>query len=69
VTAPAPATGAGVLACPICGTPVVAGARFCHACGAALGAAAGAQPEHGSDAERRVVTVLFGDLSDFTSWS
>jgi class 3 adenylate cyclase/tetratricopeptide (TPR) repeat protein len=42
----------------------VPGARFCHNCGAALPAAAGLPA-----AERRVVTVLFGDLSDFTSWS
>jgi class 3 adenylate cyclase/tetratricopeptide (TPR) repeat protein len=42
----------------------VPGARFCHHCGAALPAAATLPA-----AERRVVTVLFGDLSDFTSWS
>ncbi|GIF25239.1 hypothetical protein Ate02nite_79690 [Paractinoplanes tereljensis] len=40
------------------------GARFCHNCGAALPAAASLPA-----AERRIVTVLFGDLSDFTSWS
>jgi len=50
--------------CPVCGTVAVPGARFCHNCGVALPAAA-TLPE----AERRVVTVLFGDLSDFTSWS
>jgi class 3 adenylate cyclase/tetratricopeptide (TPR) repeat protein len=49
--------------CPVCGTVAVPGARFCHSCGAALPAAA--PPA----AERRVVTVLFGDLSDFTAWS
>jgi class 3 adenylate cyclase/tetratricopeptide (TPR) repeat protein len=64
-----PGTGTGPLSCPICGTPAVSGARFCHACGAALGSGAGASPDSGGDAERRVVTVLFGDLSDFTSWS
>jgi class 3 adenylate cyclase/tetratricopeptide (TPR) repeat protein len=42
----------------------VPGARFCHNCGAALPAAASLPA-----AERRIVTVLFGDLSDFTSWS
>jgi class 3 adenylate cyclase/tetratricopeptide (TPR) repeat protein len=42
----------------------VLGARFCHNCGSALPEAA-ALPA----TERRVVTVLFGDLSDFTSWS
>jgi class 3 adenylate cyclase len=50
--------------CPVCGTVAVPGARFCHNCGAALPAAATLPA-----AERRVVTVLFGDLSDFTSWS
>jgi class 3 adenylate cyclase/tetratricopeptide (TPR) repeat protein len=42
----------------------VPGARFCHNCGAALPAAAGLPAT-----ERRVVTVLFGDLSDFTAWA
>jgi class 3 adenylate cyclase/tetratricopeptide (TPR) repeat protein len=50
--------------CPVCGTVAVPGARFCHNCGAALPAAA-VLPA----AERRIVTVLFGDLSDFTAWS
>jgi len=53
------------MSCPVCGTSTVPGARFCFACGAALPGTAEAAPE----AERRVVTVLFGDLSDFTSWS
>jgi class 3 adenylate cyclase len=48
----------------VCGTVAVPGARFCHNCGAALPAAATLPA-----AERRIVTVLFGDLSDFTSWS
>ncbi|MCW2666009.1 MAG: adenylate/guanylate cyclase, partial [Frankiales bacterium] len=53
------------MTCPVCGTPTVAGARFCFACGAALvGTVAGDE-----QTERRIVTVLFGDLSDFTSWS
>ena len=52
------------MTCAICGTVAVLGARFCHHCGSALPDAA-ALPA----AERRVVTVLFGDLSDFTSWS
>lgn len=52
------------MTCPVCATPTVPGARFCFACGAALDAA---QPD--LETERRVVTVLFGDLSDFTSWS
>ncbi|HEX8631059.1 MAG TPA: adenylate/guanylate cyclase domain-containing protein [Catenuloplanes sp.] len=52
------------MTCPVCGTVAVPGARFCHNCGAALPAAASLPA-----AERRTVTVLFGDLSDFTSWS
>lgn len=52
------------MTCPVCGTVAVPGARFCHNCGAALPAAATLPAT-----ERRVVTVLFGDLSDFTSWS
>jgi class 3 adenylate cyclase/tetratricopeptide (TPR) repeat protein len=48
----------------MCGTVAVLGARFCHHCGSALPAAATLPAT-----ERRVVTVLFGDLSDFTSWS
>jgi class 3 adenylate cyclase/tetratricopeptide (TPR) repeat protein len=50
--------------CPICGTVAVPGANFCHNCGAALPGAADLP-----QSERRNVTVLFGDLSDFTSWS
>ncbi|MGH3716398.1 MAG: adenylate/guanylate cyclase domain-containing protein, partial [Micromonosporaceae bacterium] len=50
--------------CLVCGTVPVPGARFCHHCGAALPAAAAAPTT-----ERRVVTVLFGDLSDFTAWA
>jgi class 3 adenylate cyclase/tetratricopeptide (TPR) repeat protein len=50
--------------CPVCGTVAVPGARFCHNCGSALPAAASLPA-----AERRVVTVLFGDLSDFTAWA
>jgi class 3 adenylate cyclase/tetratricopeptide (TPR) repeat protein len=56
----------GPLVCPVCGTPPVPGARFCHACGALLDLG-----PHADDpvAERRIVTVLFGDLSDFTAWA
>jgi class 3 adenylate cyclase/tetratricopeptide (TPR) repeat protein len=53
------------MTCPVCGTPTVPGARFCFACGAALPEGSASE----TDAERRLVTVLFGDLSDFTSWS
>src|SRR6266545_2261642 len=52
------------MTCPVCGTVAVPGARFCHNCGAALPAAAILPAT-----ERRVVTVLFGDLSDFTAWA
>jgi class 3 adenylate cyclase/tetratricopeptide (TPR) repeat protein len=52
------------MTCPVCGTVAVPGARFCHQCGSALPAAATLPA-----AERRIVTVLFGDLSDFTAWA
>ena len=51
------------MTCPVCGTPTVPTARFCFACGSPL------SPATDPEAERRVVTVLFGDLSEFTSWS
>jgi len=51
------------MTCPVCAAPTVPSARFCFACGTAL------KPGPDPEAERRVVTVLFGDLSDFTSWS
>ncbi|WP_218126549.1 adenylate/guanylate cyclase domain-containing protein [Glycomyces sambucus] len=44
--------------------PTVPGARYCHNCGAPLSPEATAP-----QTERRYVTVLFGDLSDFTTWS
>jgi class 3 adenylate cyclase/tetratricopeptide (TPR) repeat protein len=50
--------------CPKCGTVAVRGASFCHHCGERLPTET-AVPV----AERRVVTILFGDLSDFTAWS
>src|SRR3954451_353332 len=53
------------LVCPVCGTPPVPGARFCHDCGAVLDVSGVTDPA----AERRIVTVLFGDLSDFTAWA
>ena len=55
----------GPLVCPVCGTPPVPGAKFCHNCGAALEVAGVTD----ATAERRIVTVLFGDLSDFTAWA
>ncbi len=56
--------------CPSCGTEAPPGARFCMACGAAVAAtplgqaATDSAPE---GAERRTVTVLFADLSGYTS--
>jgi class 3 adenylate cyclase/tetratricopeptide (TPR) repeat protein len=47
--------------CPRCGTENDSGARFCSNCGLSLGEA--------PRAERRIVTVLFGDLSGFTEMS
>ncbi len=52
------------MTCPVCGTPTVPEARFCFHCGTALTVTGGE-----TETERRVVTVLFGDLSDFTSWA
>ncbi|GAA4217495.1 adenylate/guanylate cyclase domain-containing protein [Actinocatenispora rupis] len=52
------------MTCPVCGTVAVPGARYCHHCGSRLPTVATAPLT-----ERRVVTVLFGDLSDFTAWS
>ena len=51
--------------CPVCGTVAVPGARFCHNCGTRAAGRSRVAPA----AERRVVTVLFGDLSDFTAWA
>src|SRR5262245_57748780 len=57
-------THGGTLSCPRCGTPAVPAARYCFHCGLRFTSIAGPPA-----AERRVVTVLFGDLSDFTAWS
>src|ERR1700760_1216105 len=54
------------LTCPVCGTPTVPQARFCYSCGALLDTSELAAE---TTAERRIVTVLFGDLSDFTAWA
>src|SRR4051812_14071364 len=53
--------------CPVCGTPVVPGARFCFNCGTSLELDTERVLDPGT--ERRVVTVLFGDLTDFTAWA
>src|ERR1700730_731809 len=66
-----------VRSCPSCGTETPAGARFCLACGPALAeerphstvpSQPAAQPAAESE-ERRTVTVLFADLSGYTSVS
>src|SRR4051812_8083570 len=68
-----PQPGPSALACPVCAAPVVTVTRFCFNCGTPLDVAAldRSDPERTQDAnaERRVVTVLFGDLTDFTAWS
>ncbi|MFN8103218.1 MAG: adenylate/guanylate cyclase domain-containing protein [Acidimicrobiia bacterium] len=48
--------------CPVCGTTAPEGARFCASCGHALSGA-------GAGDERRVVSVVFGDLVGFTALS
>jgi len=57
--------------CESCGAQNPPGFRFCGGCGAALGAEASRTPasvgEHGE--ERRWATVLFADLSGFTSFA
>ena len=57
---------ADALRCPACAAPVVPGAHFCFQCGAALDVST---LDLDAGGERRVVTVLFGDLSEFTAWS
>ncbi len=61
-----------VAACPQCGTPALGG-RFCSECGTPLGSAAAPAPAPATAApapepiaERRVVSMLFGDLVGFT---
>ena len=54
----APAGSRPAVTCPGCSTPNAAHAKFCDSCGAPLSSPA--------QADRRVVTVLFGDLSGYT---
>ncbi len=61
--------------CPHCGADVPVGLRFCNACGRADAGARRAdrrplgtsEPEPGLPSERRLVSVLFVDLEDFTA--
>ena len=56
--------------CPACGTANPSGFRFCGSCGGALSADAPPPPAAPvGEAERRYATVLFADLSGFTSLS
>jgi class 3 adenylate cyclase/tetratricopeptide (TPR) repeat protein len=57
-------------ACPVCGAAVLADARFCHRCGSPQPAAESRTDRAAAGApaaERRMVTVLFADLVDFTA--
>lgn len=49
--------------CPVCGAQIPSGFRFCGVCGASLAPAASAEPEL---EERKIVTVLFADLTAST---
>ncbi len=49
--------------CAVCGALLPAGARFCSACGAAVSEAAASPPGQ----ERRVVTLLFADVTGSTA--
>ena len=60
-----PPRGAGGMTCPVCGTPTVPGRPLLLP----LRHRAHARRAGDAETERRVVTVLFGDLSDFTSWA
>lgn len=64
--APAGATSVGA-SCVRCGAANAAGARFCSQCGVPLTGAPGAGAPSG--AERKQVTVLFSDLTGYTTLS
>ena len=54
--------------CPACGSEQIASARFCSACGLALQGDGGAGAARVDETpERRIVTVLFADLSGSTA--
>jgi class 3 adenylate cyclase len=62
------------VACPSCGAGVAADLRYCDACGSAMPPAGSSEPardrveaEPWIPSERRLVSVLFVDLEDFTA--
>ena len=59
---------APALVCASCGAPDEGG-RFCGRCGVALSPAVVPRAADGPVAERRVTSVLFGDLVGFTTLS
>ncbi len=58
-----------VLSCAQCGHPLIPAARFCLACGAPAGRGVSSSTTPQARSERRVTSVLFGDLVEFTALS
>lgn len=57
------------LICPKCGAEVPLGRKFCGECGHKLEQEAVQRPEPSIEGERKQVTVLFSDLSEYTAIS
>jgi class 3 adenylate cyclase len=55
--------------CSACGSPLTPGARFCANCGSPISDVPAAPVSSGPATERRVTSVLFGDLVGFTPLS